>query len=154
MLDVLIVLLVVFIVLPLVEISVIVRVADAIGGWNTIGLLVAVSITGAYLVRHEGWVVFRRVTEQLDRGNLPAREMLDGALVLAGGVLMVTPGFVTDAMGLLLVFPPTRALARSVLITRLRNRIGIITPPRRGGRHDGWGGDGGDGGDGGGVIDV
>ena len=128
------VLVLLFIVVPIVEIAVAVKVAGVIGGWNTIGLLVATSIIGAYLVRHEGFVVLRRVQEQLNRGNMPGRELIDGALVLTGGVLMVVPGFVTDVVGLLLLFPPTRALARGLAIRRFRNRVAIYAP----GRTDVW----------------
>jgi UPF0716 protein FxsA len=127
------VLVLLFVVLPIVEIFVIIKVAGAIGGWDTLGLLIASSIVGAYLVRHEGWTVMRRVRDQLDRGVMPAREVIDGVLVLAGGVLMIVPGFVTDGVGLLLLFPPTRVVARTALIRRYRNRIDIITPRRRGG---------------------
>jgi UPF0716 protein FxsA len=128
-----------FIVVPLVEIVVIVKVAGAIGGWNTLALLITTSIIGAFLVRHEGFIVLRRVQAQLDRGVLPGRELVDGALVLVGGVLMLVPGFITDAAGLLLLFPPTRAGARSLLIRRFRNRIDVYVP----GGTDRWRGRGG-----------
>ena len=117
------VLVVLFIVAPLVEITVIVEVAHAIGGWNAIGLLVLISIAGAWLTRYQGWIVYRRVREQLDAGHLPGRDLIDGALVLAAGMLMVTPGFVTDAIGLLLLLPPTRAIARALLSRRFARRV-------------------------------
>src|SRR5579871_6139763 len=101
--------------MPIIEIAVAVKVADVIGGWNTIGLLVATSIIGAILVRHEGFLVMQSIRRQLDRGRMPGRELVDGALVLTGGVLMVVPGFVTDVIGLALLFPPTRVLARGVV---------------------------------------
>ncbi len=119
-----------FIAVPIAETYVIVQVAGAIGGWDTIGLLVAISIAGAFLVRHEGFIVLRRVQEQLDRGRMPGRELVDGALVLVGGVMMLVPGFLTDGTGLLLLFPPTRAVARSLLIRRFHNRVEVYGPRR------------------------
>ncbi len=118
----------VFIVMPIIEIAVAVKVADVIGGWNTIGLLVATSIIGAILVRHEGFLVMQSIRRQLDRGRMPGRELVDGALVLTGGVLMVVPGFVTDVIGLALLFPPTRVLARGVVVRRFRNRVEVYAP--------------------------
>ena len=149
-----------FIILPIVEIFVIVKVAGEIGGWNTLALLVATSIIGAFLVRHEGFIVWRRIQEQLNRGNMPGRELVDGALVLAGGIMMMVPGFITDAVGLLLLFPPTRAVARGVLLRRFRNRVDVYVPggtDRWRGRGPGPSGPppGGPGASGpGGVIDV
>jgi UPF0716 protein FxsA len=132
----------VFIVVPLVEIYVIVQVGQAIGALNTIGLLLLFSIVGAWLARHEGFVIVQRVRERLDRGEVPGREMLDGLLVLFGGILMIVPGFVSDAFGLLLVFPPTRAVARHFLQRRFTVQTLGGPPSRRppgpptGGRDD------------------
>ena len=91
-----IVLLVLFIVMPLVEIALIVQVAHAVGGWNTIGLLLLISIAGAWLVKHEGFLVMRNVRSQLNAGHMPTNELIDGVLLLVGGLMMLTPGFVTD----------------------------------------------------------
>jgi UPF0716 protein FxsA len=109
---------VVFIVMPLVELYVLIQVGHAIGLLNAIGLLLLVSLVGAWLARHEGFVVIRRVRERLDRGEVPRRELIDGHLVLAGGLLLTVPGFVTDALGILLLFPPIRALVRIWLARR------------------------------------
>jgi UPF0716 protein FxsA len=102
----------VFIVIPLIELYVIVQVSHAIGVLDTIGLLLLTSLAGAWLARHEGFIVIQRVRDRLDRGELPGREMIDGLLILIGGVLLLVPGFVTDAVGVLFLFPPTRALLR------------------------------------------
>ena len=106
------VLVVAFIVVPLAEIYVIVQVGSAIGALRTIALLLACSLIGAWLVRREGIRAWRAVAAALAAGRMPGREMVDGVLVLAGGVLLLTPGFITDSAGFLLVIPPTRALAR------------------------------------------
>jgi len=117
-------LLVAFIVVPIVEIYVIVQVGHAIGFLNTFGLLLIFSIGGAWLARHEGFFVIQRVRERLDRGELPGKELLDGLLVLTGGILLLVPGFVTDAVGLVVLFPPTRALFRRLLQRRFTVYVG------------------------------
>jgi UPF0716 protein FxsA len=129
------ILFVLFLVVPLMELAVIFQVQQFIGLPPTLLLLLAVSIAGAVLVRREGTRAWRRFREALGELRLPTAEVVDGALVLLGGTLMLTPGFVTDAVGLLLVIPPTRALvARAV-----RGRVRIVTlggggmaNPRRG----------------------
>ncbi|MBW3588149.1 MAG: FxsA family protein [Actinobacteria bacterium] len=103
------VLAVVFIVVPIVELAVIVAVADWIGGLETIALLLAVSLAGAVLAKREGLGVYRRFRSALGRGEIPSAEITDGFLVLFGAALLLTPGFVTDALGLLLLAPLTRS---------------------------------------------
>ena len=101
-----------FIVVPLTEIYVAVQVGHAIGALNTVGLLLLASIVGAWLTKHQGLGIISRIREQLDANRMPTNELIDGGLVLAGGMMLIVPGFVTDAFGLLLLFPPTRAVAR------------------------------------------
>jgi UPF0716 protein FxsA len=109
-----------FVVLPLVELYVIIQVGQSIGVWNTIGVLILVSVVGAWLARREGGSVLVRIRRQLEAGVMPTNELIDGGLILAGGLLLLTPGFVTDVFGILLLFPPTRALARIPLKRRFR----------------------------------
>ena len=109
----LLVLFLIFVVTPIVELVVIVQVAGSTGVMNTIGLLVLVSLVGAWLVRREGLGILRRAQAELAEGRMPGRELVDGLLVLFGGALMLTPGFATDALGLSLLFPPTRMLLRA-----------------------------------------
>ena len=101
---------------PLLELYVIIRVADGLGTPETILLLIAVSVAGAWMVRRSGLGVLAQVRERLSRGELPARELVDGLLIVVAGALMLTPGFVTDAVGLLLLFTPTRLIVRSLLV--------------------------------------
>lgn len=122
-----------FIVTPLAELYVFFRVGDVIGFLPTIAILFAVSLAGGALVRREGTRAWRALTTAVTGGRLPGREVADGALVLVGGTLLLTPGFITDAMGLLLVLPPTRPLARR-LVTRLaarRTGISAVRMSRR-----------------------
>lgn len=121
------VLFVLFVALPIVEIYVLVRVGSVIGALPTIALVIGLSAFGAWLVRHEGLGVLQRVRTALDAGQLPARELLDGALILIGGVLLLTPGFVTDVFGLCCLLPPVRAQ-----LIRLLARHAIVVAGRRG----------------------
>ena len=119
----LLVLFLVFVVTPIVELAVIVQVAGSTGVMNTIGLLVLVSLVGAWLVRREGLGILRRAQAELAEGRMPGRELVDGLLVLLAGALMLTPGFVTDTVGLALLLPPVRAVLRMVANRRLSRSV-------------------------------
>ncbi len=101
-------------VVPIAELWVILQVADRVGVLNTIGLLILVSILGGWLLKQQGAATWRRLQETLRRGQMPTVEAIDGALILFGGALLLTPGFLTDLVGLALIFPPTRASLRGV----------------------------------------
>jgi UPF0716 protein FxsA len=110
-----------FIVVPILEIYVIIQVGQVIGAWWTILLLIADSIFGSWLIKHEGRRAWLALTTAIESGRMPARELADGALILVGGTLMISPGFVTDVAGILLILPFTRPLARR-LLTRVVTR--------------------------------
>jgi UPF0716 protein FxsA len=121
-----------FIVLPLVEIYVAVQVAHVIGALNTVGLLLLLSLSGAWLTKFAGFGVISRIRQQLQAQRMPTNELIDGGLVLAAGVLLVVPGFVTGVVGLLLLFPPTRSLARTMLKRRFHGRVNYFGSTGRG----------------------
>jgi UPF0716 protein FxsA len=112
-----------FIVLPLAELYVILKVGDAIGAVPTILLLAADSVLGAVLLRTQGRSVWLRFNNALAEGKMPHREVIDGVLVIFGGAFLITPGFITDIVGFLLLLPPTRALIRSQVVRRLGRRV-------------------------------
>jgi UPF0716 protein FxsA len=112
-----------FIVVPLVELYVIIQVGQAIGALPTIVILLADSLLGSALMRSQGRAVWRRFNEALSAGRPPAREVLDGGLVILGGAFLLTPGFVTDVFGLILLLPPTRAVVRGSLVRRFSRRF-------------------------------
>jgi UPF0716 protein FxsA len=116
-------LVVLFIVVPIVELFVIIQVGEAIGVLPTIALLIADSVLGSMLMRSQGRTAWWRFNAALAEGRIPHREVLDGALVIFGGALLLTPGFVTDILGLVLLLPPTRALVRRVVTRRFLPRI-------------------------------
>ncbi len=119
-------LLLAFVVVPILEIYVIVQVGQQIGAPATIALLILDSVLGAWLVRREGrrtWAAFRAA---LASSKVPAKEVADGALVIFGGALLLTPGFATDVLGLLCVAPPSRALLRKALTGVVASRLGVV----------------------------
>jgi UPF0716 protein FxsA len=116
-------LLAIFIVVPLVELYLILQIGDSIGWLPTLALLVADSLLGSLLLRSQGRAVWARFTETMAQGRVPQREVLDGVLVIFGGAFLITPGFVTDILGLLLLLPPTRGLIRRVIVRRLGRRV-------------------------------
>src|SRR5438045_8267990 len=122
-----------FIVVPIAEIYVIIQVGQAIGPWWTIALLIADSILGSMLMRSQGRAAWRRFNAALSEGRAPAREVLDGALVIFGGAFLITPGFISDALGVVLLLPPTRAVVRRALVRVFSRRfvVSVATGRRR-----------------------
>jgi UPF0716 protein FxsA len=118
-------LLVIFIVVPLAELYVIVQVAGAIGLPLTILILLVDSIVGSLLLKSQGRSVWRRFNETMAAGRMPHREVLDGVMVIFGGAFLITPGFITDVFGLLLLLPPTRYVIRRFVVRALRGRVAI-----------------------------
>jgi UPF0716 protein FxsA len=117
--------------IPIIELYVIVEVAGSLGAIETVFLLFAMALGGAWLVKREGLGVARRVRQQLDRGELPAAEVVDGLLILLAGVLMVTPGFVTGAVGLLVLIPFVRRPLGRLALGRLATRADRYTSTTR-----------------------
>ncbi len=126
-------LIVAFIVVPLAELAVIIEVGRAIGVIPMLAILFADSILGGVLLRSQGRAAWRRFNEAARAGRVPHREALDGALVIFGAALLLTPGFLTDVAGLLLLIPPTRAVARRIVTGLIARRmfVGIVGLGRR-----------------------
>jgi UPF0716 protein FxsA len=115
-------LVVAFIVLPIAELYLIYKVGDSIGILPTLALLAADSVIGSLLLRSQGRAVWRRFQATMQSGRMPHREVQDGVLVIFGGALLITPGFLTDILGLLLLIPPTRAMVRRLVMKALTRR--------------------------------
>ncbi|MBK5307808.1 MAG: FxsA family protein [Frankiaceae bacterium] len=114
-----------FVVTSIAEIWLLIQVGQAIGGWQTMLLLVADSLLGAALLRREGRRTWRAFRLALEERRVPAREVADGVLVLVGGTLLLTPGFLSDIVGVLCLLPPTRAAIRPVLTRFVAGRLGV-----------------------------
>lgn len=126
-------LVILFIVVPILELYVIIQVGQAIGVVPTLILLLADALLGSWLLKHEGRGAWRRFNEALAARRFPGKEVADGVLIVIGGTLLLTPGFITDVFGLFLLLPPTRAVARRVLKRLTIGRFMVV----------GMGGDGG-----------
>jgi UPF0716 protein FxsA len=136
-------LLALFVIVPILEIYVIIQVGQAIGAVWTIVLLIADSILGTLLMKSQGRAAWRRFQAALAEGRAPAREVVDGALVIFGGAFLLTPGFCSDIVGVLLLLPPTRAVIRRLVVRRVTfSVLGDLSNPRvrRGGGRPGAGG--------------
>jgi UPF0716 protein FxsA len=119
-----------FIVVPIVELWVIVEIGSLIGIWPTIALLLADALLGSLLLRHQGRGAWRRFNEALAQRRFPGREVADGLLIAIGGTLLLTPGFVTDIFGAILLVPPTRAIVRRLMRGYVGRRFVIVGAPR------------------------
>jgi UPF0716 protein FxsA len=121
-----------FLVVPLAELYVLIQVSHHVGVGTSLVLLVLVSVVGAWLTKHAGLGVLRRLQLTVRQGRVPSNELVDGFLVLFAGALLLTPGFLTDALALVLLAPPTRAAVRGLLIRRLKRGttwfIGVRAP--------------------------
>ena len=115
-----------FIGVPVLEIYLIVQLGQVVGPWWTILILIADGVLGSWLVKHEGNRAWRALQEALGSGRMPARELADGALILVGGTLLITPGFVSDVAGLFCILPWTRPLARRVLARVISRRLTFV----------------------------
>ena len=126
-------LVILFIAVPILELYVILQVGSEIGVLPTVAILVADSVLGSVLMRSQGRAAWRRFNQALAEGRPPAREVLDGVLVIFGGALLLTPGFVTDIVGLLLLLPPSRAVIRRMLVRFFARRfvVGVAIPGGR-----------------------
>ena len=125
-------------VVPVIELAVIIWVGQSIGYVETVGLLILVSIVGAVLLKREGVATWKRLQATLRRGEMPTDEVTDGAFILFGGALLLTPGFVTDLVGLSFIFKPTRAAmkgaARKLLGAVALKRFGVAGAAASAGR--------------------
>jgi UPF0716 protein FxsA len=121
-----------FVVVPIVELYVIVQVSHAIGFGNALGLLILISALGAWLVKRQGVSLWRKAQLQLANRQVPTKEVADGVLILLAGALLLVPGFVTDAFGLLLLLPPVRAGLRILLVRRWAGEVIVISATHAG----------------------
>ena len=124
-----------FSIIPAVELALLVYAGSKIGIPETLSIVIATAIAGAFLVRREGLGVLLRIQEDLGRGSFPANSLLDGAMVLVSGALLLTPGFITDLIGFLLVIPASRTVIKRIVVRLLRRHLENISieikpPPR------------------------
>jgi len=136
-------LIVLFIVVPIAELYVIIQVGELIGVLPTLILLLADALLGSWLLKHQGRGAWRRFNEAIAARRFPGKEVADGVLIVIGGTLLLTPGFITDVVGVFFLLPPTRALTRGLLRRYAAGRFAVVgvggpgtfrPPPGAGGR--------------------
>lgn len=130
-----------FVIVPILELAILIQLGQLVGPWWTILILLADAALGSWLVKHEGRRAWRGLQDAIASHRMPATELADGALILVGGTLLITPGFISDAAGLFLILPFTRPLARRLLTRVITRRLtvldlgaGPVTAPRAGRR--------------------
>jgi UPF0716 protein FxsA len=113
----------IFIIVPLMEILLLIEIGSRIGTLNTIVIILLTGILGAYMMRQQGFAILANMRGDLSRGRMPTGELINGALVLVGGILLLTPGFFTDAVGFLLLIPTTRGFVRKKIQLLIQRKI-------------------------------
>jgi len=112
-----------FAILPIIEIAILINVGEIIGGWNTVLLVIVSAFIGAYLVRQQGFSTLMQAQSKMQAGAMPGQEMAEGLLLVIAGVLLVTPGFVTDVLGFVLCLPITRPIIAKKLLKHLAVKV-------------------------------
>lgn len=116
-------LLLLIIVIPMLELFILVKIGTVIGFWPTVGICILTGVLGASLARIQGFLTLQRIQMELQQGQMPADKMLDGLLILIGGIVLLTPGFITDALGFAMLIPWTREIFKQYLKKRLEGHI-------------------------------
>ena len=116
-------LLILFIIVPITELYILIEVGKKIGSLTTIGIIILTGIIGAYLVKSQGFMILRKIQNDLNEGIMPGDSLIHGAIILAGGVLLLTPGFATDIVGFIFLIPVSRNVVKKYLLKWLRGKI-------------------------------
>jgi UPF0716 protein FxsA len=114
-------------IVPIVELALLLKLAEWIGGWSALAIVLVTGILGAVLAKYEGLRCFARIQRELAGGRLPGKRLIDAVLILVAGALLVTPGVLTDIAGFCLLIPPTRSVIRQLLIRRFEGRLRVFT---------------------------
>jgi len=112
-----------FVVIPLIELALLIEIGKQIGVFSTIMVVILTGVLGAYLTRSQGFQILFQIRSQFQQGQFPADSLLEGLLILIGGLTLLTPGFITDAFGFLCLLPPTRVIFRELIKREIRRRM-------------------------------
>lgn len=121
-----------FIAMPVIEIAVFIQAGDMIGLWPTLGVVIVTGVAGTILLRTQGYGVVGRIRARMEEGQPPLFEMFEGLCIFAAGLLLLTPGFVTDSIGFLLFLPPLRRLIAVSIASRVKVHVHASAGPGRG----------------------
>lgn len=116
-------LLLLFLIVPATELYILIEVGKKIGSLTTIGIIILTGIIGAYLVKDQGFMILKKIQNDLNEGSMPGDNLIQGAIILAGGIFLLTPGFVTDIVGFILLIPLSRNVVKKCLLNWLRKKI-------------------------------
>ncbi len=116
-------LVILFTVLPAIELMLLIEIGSNIGAGNTVFIIIFTGVLGAYLARLQGFLVLQKIQSELNHGMMPNAQLLDGLMILVGGIVLLTPGFITDTLGFLLLIPWTRSLLKKWLSRKFENMI-------------------------------
>ena len=116
-------LLMLFIIVPVTELYILIEVGKRIGSLTTISIIIFTGILGAYLVKNQGFMILNKIQNDLNEGIMPGNSMIQGAIILAGGILLLTPGFVTDIFGFIFLIPASRKVVKKYLLKWLKRRL-------------------------------
>jgi len=116
-------LLILLIVVPVVELYILIEIGQQIGAFTTIGIIVLTGIVGAYLVKNQGFMVLKKIQYDLNQNILPGDSLLQGIIILAGGIFLLTPGFITDIIGFIFLIPISREIVKKYLLIWLKRKI-------------------------------
>lgn len=115
-----------FVIMPIAEIAVLLKVGGAIGGWTTIGIVILTAIIGTAMLRQQGMATLNKAQQRAQKGEMPAQQLLEGLLLLIGGVLLLTPGFITDFFGFCTLIPISREFLAKKLAERSMGNLNIF----------------------------
>jgi len=115
--------LILFVMVPVIELYILIEVGKKIGSLTTIGIIILTGIIGAYLVKSQGFMILRKIQNDLNEGIMPGDSLIQGAIILAGGILLLTPGFVTDIVGFIFLIPVSRNIVKKYLLKWLQGKI-------------------------------
>ena len=116
-------LLILFVIVPITELFILIEVGKKIGSLTTIGIIILTGIIGAYLVKSQGFMILRKIQNDLNEGIMPGDSLIQGAIILAGGILLLTPGFVTDIAGFIFLIPVSRNVVKKYLLKWLKGKV-------------------------------
>jgi len=116
-------LLILFVIIPVTELYILIEVGKRIGILTTISIIIFTGILGTYLVKNQGFMILKKIQNDLNDGIMPGDSLIQGAIILAGGILLLTPGFVTDILGFIFLIPVSRNLIKKYLLKWLKGKI-------------------------------
>ncbi|MFZ5652081.1 MAG: FxsA family protein [Bacillota bacterium] len=115
----------IFIIIPLIELLIIIKIGAGIGFWPTLALIAVPGLLGAAMARSQGIAVLAEIKREIAMGRLPGNKIFDGVLIFCGGLLLITPGIITDIIGLSVLFPGVRKIYRGLILHRLWNVVAV-----------------------------